>query len=51
MTVCIFADSRCQVPFQLINYGIWGPSLNTDVNDVKWFLMCTKDHNRFSWLY
>ena len=44
-------DSISQVPFHLIHYDVWGPSLHTDINGFRWFLVCVDDHSRFCWLY
>ena len=43
-------NNRTQRPFQLLHCDVWGPSPHTDILGNRYFLVCTDDHSRFSWL-
>ena len=38
-------------PFQLLHCDVWGPSPTIDILGNKYFLVCTDDCSRFSWLF
>ena len=38
-------------PFQIIDCDVWGPSPTTDLLGNKYFLICTDDCSRFSWVF
>ena len=44
-------NNRTQKPFQLIHCDVWGPSPHIDILGNCYFLVCTDDHTRFSWLF
>ena len=44
-------NNRTQRPFQLLHCDVWGPSPHTDILGNRYFLVCTDDHSRFSWLF
>ena len=44
-------NNRTQKSFQLIHCDVWGPSPHTDILGHRYFLVCTDDHSRFSWLF
>ena len=44
-------DHRKTIPFQLIHFDVWGPSPQTDVLGKRYFLVCTNDFSRYSWLF
>ena len=37
--------------FHLLHCDVWGPSPHIDLLTSRYFLICTDDHNRFSWLF
>ena len=44
-------DHRKTIPFQLIHFDVWGPSPQTDILGKRYFLVCTDDYSRYSWLF
>ena len=44
-------DNRKLKPFQLIHCDVWGPAPKDDILGNKYFLICTDDFSRFSWLF
>ena len=44
-------NNRSKRPFQLLHCDVWGPSPHTDLLEHRYFLICTDDHSRFSWLF
>ena len=44
-------DHRKEIPFQLIHFDVWGPSPQTDILGKRYFLVCTDDYSRYSWLF
>ena len=44
-------DHRKTSPFQLIHLDVWGPSSQTDVLGKRYFLVCTDDYSRYSWIF
>ena len=44
-------DHRKTIPFQLIHFEVWGPSPQTDILGKRYFLVCTNDYSRYSWLF
>ena len=45
------SNNRTLKPFQLIHCDVWGPSPTTDILGNRYFLVCTDDCSRFSWLF
>ena len=37
--------------FQILHCDVWGPSPHTDLLGHQYFLICTDDHNRFTWIF
>ena len=44
-------NNRTSEPFQILHCDVWGPSPTTDLLGNKYFLVCTDDYNRFSWVF
>ena len=44
-------NNRAKKSFHLLHCDVWGPSPHTDLLGNWYFLICTYDHNRFSWLF
>ena len=44
-------DNRVTKPFQILHCDVWGPSPLTDLLGHQYFLICTDDHSRFTWLF
>ena len=44
-------NNRLKHPFQLLHCDVWGPSPHTDLLGHRYFLICTDNHNKFSWLF
>ena len=44
-------DNRTSKPFKLLHCDVWGPSPREDIHGYRWFLICTDDYSRFTWLF
>ena len=44
-------NNRTLEPFQIIHCDVWGPSPTSDLLGNKYFLICTDDCSRFSWVF
>ena len=44
-------NNRTLKPFQILHCDVWGPSPTTDLLGNKYFLVCTDDCSRFSWVF
>ena len=44
-------NNRTLEPFQIIHCNVWGPSPTFDLLGNKYFLICTDDCSRFSWVF
>ena len=44
-------NNRTLKPLQILHCDVWGPSPTTDLLGNKYFLVCTDDCSRFSWVF
>ena len=44
-------NNRTLEPFQILHCDVWGPSPTIDLLGNKYFLVCTDDCSRFSWVF
>ena len=49
--VYLESNNRAIKPFTLIHCDVWDPSPRTDICGYRWFLICTDDFSRYSWLF
>ena len=50
-TTYLSRNNRTKKPFQILHCDVWGPSPHTDLLGHQYFLICTDDHSRFTWLF
>ena len=44
-------NNHTKKPFQILHCDVWGPSPHTDLLGHQYFLICTDNHSRFTWLF
>ena len=44
-------NNRTLDPFQILHCDVWGPSPTTDLLGNRYFLVCTDNCSRFSWVF
>ena len=44
-------NNRTKRAFQILHCDVWGPSPHIDLLGHQYFLICTDDHSRFTWLF